>query len=98
MLGLNGARCEMWRSSNFLFPRPPLPMSVKACFRQLRRNGPCWTYTLPMRAALFVVFLVSATAVYAQSNQPDAMMARWNKAQTYASEGFQPISYFAGQV
>ena len=51
-----------------------------------------------MKGALFVVFLVSATAVYAQSNQPDAMMARWNKAQTYASEGFQPVSYFAGQV
>ena len=51
-----------------------------------------------MKSALLAVFLVCATAVYPQSNQPDATMARWKKAQKYASEGFQPISYFAGQV
>lgn len=51
-----------------------------------------------MKGALFAVFLASATLVYPQSNQTDAMMARWKKAQTYASEGFQPVSYFAGQV
>jgi hypothetical protein len=51
-----------------------------------------------MKGALLAVFLVSTTPVYPQSNQPDAMMARWKKAQTYASEGFQPVSYVAGQV
>jgi hypothetical protein len=44
------------------------------------------------------VLLVPANAVYPQSNQAEAMMARWKKSQTYASEGFQPFSCFAGQV
>ena len=47
---------------------------------------------------MFALFFVSATAMYLQSNQPDAMMARWKKSQTYASEGFAPVSCFAGQV
>jgi hypothetical protein len=51
-----------------------------------------------MRSSAFAILLISATAMYAQSNQPDAMMARWKKAQIYASEGFEPISCFAGQV
>ena len=55
-------------------------------------------YTLPMKGAILLVCVVSAAAVYPQSNQSDAMMVRWKKAQTYASEGFQPISCFAGQV
>lgn len=51
-----------------------------------------------MKGVLFAVFVVSASAVNPQSSQPDAMMARWKKAQTYASEGFQPVSCFAGQA
>jgi len=51
-----------------------------------------------MRDAIFAVFFVSATGMYPQSNQSDAMMARWKKAQTYASEGFEPVSCFAGQI
>ena len=51
-----------------------------------------------MRGAILAVFLLFTTAVYPQSNQSDAMMVRWRKAQTYASEGFEPISCFAGQV
>jgi hypothetical protein len=50
-----------------------------------------------MRGAILAVFLVSATAAYPQDSS-DAMMARWKRAQTYASEGFEPISCFAGQV
>src|SRR5207248_11164865 len=53
-----------------------------------RGNNPFWTYTLPMRSAAFAIFLISATAMYPQSNQSNAMMARWKKAQMYASEGF----------
>ena len=55
------------------------------------------SYTLPMRSGAFAIFLISITAMYPQSNQSDAMMARWKKAQ-YASERFEPISCFAGQV
>jgi hypothetical protein len=53
-----------------------------------------------MRRAIFAVFAIciSATAMYPQSNKPDAMMERWKKAQAYATEGFEPISCFAGQV
>jgi hypothetical protein len=51
-----------------------------------------------MKGAIFVIFLVSATAIYAQFNQPDDMMARWKKARSYASEGFEPVACFAGQV
>src|SRR5262249_42477394 len=55
-------------------------------------------YTLPMRRAIFAVCVVSALAVYPQSNQSNPMMDRRMKAQTYASQGFQPIMCFAGQV
>ena len=51
-----------------------------------------------MTGVIFAVFLVSATAMCPQSNQPGAMMARLKKAQTYAAEGFEPVSCFAGQV
>jgi hypothetical protein len=51
-----------------------------------------------MKGAIFAVLLLSATAVCPQSNPPDAMMARWKKAQAYASEGFEPVACFAGQV
>lgn len=51
-----------------------------------------------MRGAIVAVCVVSAAAVYPQSNQSDAMMGRWKKAQTYASQGFQPIFCFAGKV
>jgi hypothetical protein len=51
-----------------------------------------------MRSALFAIFLISATAMYPQSNKPDGMMERLKKAQAYASEGFEPVSCFAGQV
>src|SRR5437879_9724261 len=51
-----------------------------------------------MRGAIFVLFLVSATNVFLQSNKPDATMEQWKKAQTFASEGFEPVSCFAGQV
>jgi len=55
-------------------------------------------YTLPMRGAIYVVFLVWATALYPQSNQLDATMARLKRSQAYASEGFEPVYCFAGQV
>jgi hypothetical protein len=51
-----------------------------------------------MKCAILAACFVSAATVYPQSNQSDAMMVRWKKAQAYASEGFQPISCFAGQV
>jgi hypothetical protein len=65
---------------------------------QSQREYLFWTYTLRMRGAIFAAFLISATAVYPQSSKPDAMMERWRKAQIYASEGYEPVSCFAGQV
>jgi hypothetical protein len=49
-----------------------------------------------MRGAILAVFLACGTAAYPQ--QLDTMMARLTKAQTYASEGFEPVYCFAGQV
>ena len=49
-----------------------------------------------MRGAILAVLLVSAPVLYPQSSE--VMMARLKKAQAYSSEGFNPISCFAGQV
>jgi hypothetical protein len=51
-----------------------------------------------MRGAILAVLLVSTTAAYQESNQPDATMVRWKRAQAFALEGFEPVSCFAGQV
>jgi hypothetical protein len=95
-------------AANVCGEAPPLPGQqavgagrVNELKRQISTptvRPPVWTYTLLMRGAIFAIFLVSATAAHPQSNQSDAMMARCKKAQTYASEGFQPISCFAGQA
>src|SRR5215472_14994514 len=51
-----------------------------------------------MKGLILAILFVSATAAHQQSNQPEPTNVRWKKAQAYASEGFQAVSCFAGQV
>jgi len=55
-------------------------------------------YTLPMRGASFAVCVVSAAAVSPQSTQSEPCWCDGKKAQTYDSQGSQPILCFAVQV